>query len=83
MNTFFQMTFVPIVKWVTIWMILALAFHQGWLIKQLNVCFAFLNGELLNEVFMIQPKGFEVLVREHQICRLINTIYGLCQTSRA
>jgi hypothetical protein len=32
---------------------------------------------------MTQPKGFEVPMREHQICRLKNTIYGLRQASRA
>jgi hypothetical protein len=83
MNTFFRVTFVPIIKWVTIRMIVVLAYQQGWLIKQLNVCSTFLNGELLKEMFMIQPKGFEVLVREHQVCRLKNSIYGSHQASMA
>ncbi len=26
---------------------------------------------------MTQPQGFEVLGREHQVCRLFRTIYGL------
>jgi hypothetical protein len=34
-------------------------------------------------VLIIQPKGFEIWGREHQVCRLKKTFYGLWQTSMA
>jgi hypothetical protein len=58
---------------------LALASQQSWLIKQLDVHFAFLNEELLEKVFMVQPNGFEIPRKEHQVCRFKKAIYGLCQ----
>jgi hypothetical protein len=58
---------------------MALPSQQSWLIKQLDVHFAFLNKKLLEEVFMVQPKGFEVPGKEHQVCKFKKAIYGLRQ----
>ncbi len=49
----FQKTFALIIKWATIQTIVVLASQQSWLIKQLDVHFAFLNEELLEKVFMV------------------------------
>jgi hypothetical protein len=37
----------------------------------------FLNGELVENVLMAQPKGFVVNGKEHMGCRLRKSIYGL------
>ena len=55
----FHGTFSPIIKPVTISIILTLALSHGWELFQLDVNNAFLNGVLEESVFMTQPPGFE------------------------
>jgi hypothetical protein len=40
-------------------MIVALAVQRSWLIYQLDVKSAFLHGELSEDLFVEQPKGYE------------------------
>ena len=43
---------------------------------------AFLNGELKEDIFIKQPEGFEIKGKEHMVCKLKRSIYGLKQSSR-
>ena len=43
---------------------------------------AFLNGVIEEEVYIEQPKGFDVENRETHVCRLKKSLYGLKQESR-
>jgi len=76
-------TFSPVIKPSTIWIILAMAVHFHWPIRQLDVSNAFLHGTLLEEVYMEQPQRF--ISNEHPdfVCRLRKSIYGLKQAPRA
>jgi hypothetical protein len=49
---------------------------------QMDVMTSFLNGELVENMFMAQPKGFLVSGKEHIGCHLRRSIYGLKQVSR-
>ena len=43
---------------------------------------AFLNGDLKENIYMAQPKGFVMEGKERMGCRLKKSIYGLKQASR-
>jgi hypothetical protein len=51
-------------------------------LHQMNVKMAFLNGDLLKNVYMAQPKCFTINGKEHMWCHLRKSIYGLKQASR-
>ena len=44
---------------------------------------AFLNGNLLEDMYMTQPEGFASLENSRKVCKLQRSIYGLKQASRS
>lgn len=75
-------TFSPVVRFESIKTIIALAVQHGLKLHQMDVKTAFLNGELKEEVYMQQPEGFVVKRKEHLVCKLNRSIYGLKQSPR-
>jgi hypothetical protein len=57
--------------------IMALVANYDLELHQIDVKTAFLNGDLDENVYMAQPKGFIVKGKEHMGCRLKKSIYGL------
>ena len=41
-----------------------------------------MNGELNEDIYMKQPEGFEVKGKEHLVCKLNQSLYGLKQLPR-
>jgi hypothetical protein len=61
---------------------MTLVAHYGLELHQIDVKTALLNGDLLENVYMAQPKGFVVKEKEHKGCHLKKSIYGLKQIYR-
>ena len=75
-------TFSPVVRFESVRTVVALAAQQGLKLHQMDVTCAFLNGELEEEIYMKQPEGFEIKGKEHLVCKLRRSIYGLKQSPR-
>ena len=75
----FEETFSPIAKLNTIRMIIALATKHRWKIHQLDAKYAFLNGNLKEEVYLVQPEGLVKKGEEQLLYRLKKALYGLKQ----
>ena len=75
-------TFSPVSSKDSFRIIMALTAHFNLELHQMDVKTAFLNGDLYEEVYMQQPEGFVVDGKEHMVCRLQKSIYGLKQASR-
>ena len=63
--------------------LLAIAASCDYEIWQMDVKTAFLNGNLSEDVYMIQPEGFVDPKNNRKICKLQKSIYGLKQASRS
>jgi Reverse transcriptase (RNA-dependent DNA polymerase) len=78
----YQETFALVARHEIIRMLISLAAHKGWKMFQLDVKSAFLNGVLKEEVYVVQPQGFEVEGEEEKVYKLKKVLYGLKQTPR-
>jgi len=72
--------FSPVVCLETIRVLLALATVEDWEIQQMDVKGAYLNGNLKEEIFMMQPEGYSD--GSNKACQLLKTLYGLKQSGR-
>ena len=76
-------TFSPVAMFKSIRILLAIAAFYDYEIWQMDVKTAFLNGNLEEDVYMVQPRGFEDPKNSSKVCKLHRSIYGLKQASRS
>jgi len=79
----FDQIFSPVVRYESICLLLVAAVLEGWHIEGLDVKSAFLYGQLDEEIYMEQPKGFKIHSQERKVLRLRRAIYGLKQAALA
>ena len=56
---------------------MAIVAHFDLELHQMDVMTAFLNGDLVENVYMTQHIGFEEVDKEHMVCKLQKSMYGL------
>ena len=74
--------FSPVTKVTSIRLLIAIAAIHNLMIHQMDVKTTFLNGDLEEEIYMDQPKGFTMPGNEHKVCKLLKSLYGLKQAPR-
>ena len=77
----YEETFSPTPKFTTIRLVIAIAVRQGMALTQMDFTTAFLNGTLDEEIYMAQAPGY--VKDENQVYKLLKSLYGLKQASRA
>jgi len=78
----YKETFSPVSRKYSFRIIMELVAHYDLELHQMDVKTAFLNEHLEEDVYMDQPVGFTKEGKEHMVCKLKRSIYGLKQDSR-
>ena len=61
---------------------MALVAHFDLELHQIDIKTAFLNGDIDEMIYMVQPKNFVSGDPKKMVCKLKKSIYGLKQASR-
>ncbi|GJZ47538.1 putative ribonuclease H-like domain-containing protein [Tanacetum coccineum] len=75
--------FAPVARIEAIRLFLAFASYMGFMVYQMDVKSAFLYGEIDEEVYVTQPKGFEDPHFPKHVYKVVKALYGLHQAPRA
>ncbi|GJS03799.1 putative ribonuclease H-like domain-containing protein, partial [Tanacetum coccineum] len=75
--------FAPVARIEAIRLFLAFASYMGFMVFQMDVKSAFLYGEIDEEVYVTQPKGFEDPFHPKHVYRVVKALYSLHQAPRA
>jgi len=81
----YNKTYASVTKFTLIQVILSISTSLDLEIHQIDVKIVFLNGDLIEEIYMDVPEGIDndndnVLLRS--VCKLNRTLYGLKQSPR-
>ncbi|GKB02162.1 retrovirus-related pol polyprotein from transposon TNT 1-94, partial [Tanacetum coccineum] len=76
-------TFAPVARLKAFRIFLAYAAYIGFMVYQMDVKSAFLNGKISEEVYVQQPPRFECSEFPDHVCKLDKALYGLKQALRA
>jgi len=78
----FDEIFSPIFKMNSVRTILSLVVVEDLHLEQLDVKTTFLHGDLEEDIYMHQPRGYEVKGNENFVCKSKNIFYGLKKAPR-
>ncbi|KAE8678427.1 Detected protein of confused Function [Hibiscus syriacus] len=78
----FNEIFSPVVRLTTVRVVLAMCATLNLHLEQLDVKTVFLHGNIEEEIYMLQPEGFEEKEKKNLVCRLNKSLYGLKQAPR-
>ena len=70
-------TFAPVARLESVWTVLSITASLDWEIHQFDVKTAFLHGDLIEDIYMEQPKGRKEKGKETWVCKLQKSLYGL------
>jgi hypothetical protein len=73
----------PVARLKVIRILLAFVAYKGFKLYQMDVKSVFLNSVIQEEVYVMQPPGFESLKYPDRVYKLSNVLYELKQTPRA
>nr|GEV01008.1 hypothetical protein [Tanacetum cinerariifolium] len=79
----YDKVFAPVARIEAIRLFLAFASYMGFMVYQMDVKSAFLYGEIEEEVYVTQPKGFEDPHNPKHVYRVVKAFYGLHQAPRS
>nr|GFC36151.1 copia protein [Tanacetum cinerariifolium] len=79
----YDKVFAPVARIEAIQLFLAFTSYMGFMVYQMDVKSAFLYGEIKEEVYVTQPKGFEDPHNPKHVYRVVKALYGLHQAPRA
>ncbi|KAD7117790.1 hypothetical protein E3N88_05058 [Mikania micrantha] len=63
-------------------LVLSIVASENLHLEQLDVKTAFLHGDLDEDIYMVQPEGFQISGKENMVCKLKKSLYGLKQAPR-
>lgn len=73
----YEEVYAPITHMDIVRMILALAAQRRWCVFQLDVKSTFLHEKLTENMYVEQPRGYEIKNEEHKVYKLNKALYGL------
>lgn len=76
----YEETFSPVCRYDTIRALIATAAKENLELFQIDVETAFLYGDLTEEIYMHQPKGYDD--GSKRVCKMLRPLYGLKQAGR-
>ncbi len=71
--------FAPTLRYTSLRVILALVAYHDYEIEQMSVVTAFLNADVVSNIYMDQPQGFKNISKNggELVCKLKNVTYGI------
>ncbi len=77
--------FAPTLRYTSLHVILALAAHHDYEIEHMDGVTAFLNANVVSEIYMDQPQGFRKAAKDggELVCKLKKALYRIREAPRA